>query len=114
MIEQHSSLSPLETRIVGTLSNRFRRELLGNSLHFPIANLLFEVLSEGGNYLITPDMYVLILGDIVQAYFLTKWQMSSRPRRLLGNLIGPALYTCIEFAFEGIYTFFAEPHHVAY
>lgn len=88
MIEQHSSLSPLETRIVGTLSNRFRRELLGNSLHFPIANLLFEVLSEGGNYLITPDMYVLILGGIVQAYF--------------------------EFAFEGIYTFFAEPHHVAY
>ena len=114
MIEQHSSLSPLETRIVGTFSSRFRQELLGNSLHFPIANLLFEVLSEGGNYLITPDMYVLILGGVVQAYFLTKWQMSSRPRRLLGNLIGPALYTCIEVAFEGIYTFFAAPHHVAY
>lgn len=49
----------------------------------------------------------------MQAYWLTRWQTTSSPRRFWGNLIGPALYTLVESLVEGL-RFFSAPHHVAY
>lgn len=105
---------PLEKRLEGTTGARFLQELFGNSAYFPIANILLEMLLEGPwHYLGVPDLYTIMLAGVTQAYFLSSWENTPRPRRFSGNLIGPALYTIIEFSIEGA-RFFAAPHHFAY
>jgi adenylate cyclase len=106
-------LYSLETRLQGTFATRFVLELFGNTLHFPIANVLFELLVEGVAYLRYPDLYILLSTALLQAYFLTRWQDTPRPRRLWGNLIAPFTYTVLEVLFEGL-EFFAAPNHLAY
>ncbi len=104
----------LENRLAGTPRFRFWQELFGNSAQFPIANVLLEMLVEGlAPYLRAPDAYAILLSAVAQAYFLSRWQLTARPRRFWGNLIGPALYTLIEATIEGP-TFFVRPHHLAY
>jgi len=107
-------MSALETRITGTFRTRFLLELFRNSGQFAIANILLEVLLEGpAEYLLKPDLYILALAALIQTYWLTRWRATSRPRRFLGNLMAPALYTVIESALEGL-RFFSAPHHLAY
>lgn len=104
----------LEKRIEGSPATRFLQEFFSNSAQFPIANILLELLLEGPRrYLAAPDAYAIILAATMQAYFLSRWQDGSRSRRFLGNLLGPALYTLIEVAMEGL-QFFASPNHLAY
>jgi len=104
----------LEKRIEGSPATRFFREFFGNSAQFPIANILLELLLEGPwRYLDAPDAYAITLAATVQAFFLSRWQGGPHPRRFLGNLLGPALYTGIEVAMEGL-QFFASPNHLAY
>lgn len=104
----------LETRINGSFSTRFWLEMFGNSAHFPIANILLEMLIEKPlDYLRLPDPYVLIATSLVQAYWLTRWQTNPHSYRFWGNLIGPALYTLIEGLVEG-WHFFDSPNHLAY
>jgi class 3 adenylate cyclase len=104
----------LESRLAGTPRFRFWQELFGNSAQFPIANILLEMLIEGlAPYLRAPDAYAILLAAVAQAYFLSRWQLTARPRRFWGNLIGPALYTLIEATIEGP-AFFVRPHHLAY
>ncbi len=107
--------SPLEARLTGSFATRMLLELFGNSAVFPIANVLLELLMARGlaNYLAEPDLYVIALASLAQAYWLTRWQQAGRPRRIAGNLIGPALYTLIETLIEGP-AFFDAPHHLAY
>ncbi len=110
-----ASSSSLETEITGSFLTRFWLELFGNSAHFPIANVLFELLLEKPflAYLGKPDVYVIITAALVQAYFLARWQSKPRQHRFWGNLIAPSLYTVIEGLLEGP-KFFAAPHHLAY
>ncbi len=90
--------SSVETRLAGTPAMRFFQELFGNSLHFPIANILLELLVEGPRgYVVLPDGYVILLAGIIQAWFLRN---RSGWKRLPGNLIGPLLYTLVETAIE--------------
>lgn len=104
----------LETRIIGSFSTRFWLELFGNSAHFPLANILLELLIEKPlYYLRTPDLYTIVTASLVQAYWLTHWQTKPYPHRFWGNLIGPALYTLVESLLEGPH-FFSTPHHLAY
>lgn len=98
----------------GSPRSRFLVELFGNSLQFPIANILLEMLLEGPlDYLLVPDLYTILLAGTAQAWFLSRREAPSRLRRLFGNLLGPALYTAIEASLEGL-AFFAAPHHLAY
>ncbi|MFQ3682034.1 adenylate/guanylate cyclase domain-containing protein [Roseiflexus sp.] len=106
--------SPLESRITGSFSTRFLLELFGNSIHFPVANVLFELLVEEPlDYLRRPDLYVIFTASLIQTYWLTRWETSAHPRRFWGNLIGPALYTLVESLVEGPH-FFSYSHHLAY
>ncbi len=106
--------SSLETRLSGTPGARFWQELLGNSLHFPLANILLEMLIEDPfSYFWRSDLYSLLAGAIVQAYALSRWQVFGQTRRLMGNLIGPAIYTALGLAFEGP-EFLQAPNHIAY
>jgi len=104
----------LEKRIGGSPATRFFQEFFGNSAQFPIANILLELLLEGPQrYLGAPDAYAIALAATVQSFFLSRWQGGPHPRRFLGNLLGPALYTLIEVAMEGP-RFFDSPNHLAY
>jgi class 3 adenylate cyclase len=103
----------LESRLYGSRPGQILRELLGNSAHFPIANLFYEALIEGADLLRAPDPYILIGVSLLQAWFVGTWRHAGRPRPLLGNLIGPASYSVIEGMLEGS-QFFVAPHHTAY
>jgi len=105
--------SALDARIAGSFRNRYEQELFRNSGQFPIANLLLELLLEGPAVLLAPDIYTLIGATLLQAWTLTRWENTPKPRRFLGNLVGPAVYTAIEVCFEGT-KFFAMPNHIAY
>jgi putative nucleotidyltransferase with HDIG domain len=103
-----------EPHALKSFSTRFWLEWLGNSAHFPIANIILElVLEKPLDYLRAPDVYALIAASMTQAYWLTRWQDTPRPRRFWGNLIAPLLYTLIEGAMEGS-RFFGAAHHLAY
>lgn len=105
------NISPIESRLAGTPTTRFFQELFGNSLHFPIANILLEMLVEGpGKFFLSPDPYTLLMAGLVQAFFLNRWQGW---KRLPGNLIGPAIYTLIEAGIDGP-RFFSSPNHQLY
>lgn len=104
--------SALDARIAGPFGHRFRSELARNSAQFPLANILLEALQEGWRILLAPDLYVLVVAALVQAWFITRRE--GRPlARLVGNLAGPAVYTVVEAAIEGP-AFFGAPNHVAY
>lgn len=108
-----NTASVLDARIAGSFRQRFWQELLRNSAHFPIANLLLEMLLEGWRIVLAPDMYVLVGAALVQAWALTRLGEARPVYRLAGNLLGPAVYTAVEMSFEGA-AFFAAPNHVAY
>jgi class 3 adenylate cyclase len=109
-----SLASPLEARLQGTRAGAVRGEFLANSAYFPLANIFFEVLREGwGRFAASPDPYTLLAAGLAQAWFLGSWKHAGRARPLLGNLIGPALYTAIEATIEG-WRFFSSPNHLAW
>ncbi len=103
----------LENRLEGSTSNHFWRELFRNTGQYPIAILLIELLTEKWNYLTRPDLYILVLATLLQAYWLARKRELSAPLRFLGNLIAPALYSLGETSLEGL-AFFDKPHHSAY
>ncbi|OUD15390.1 adenylate/guanylate cyclase domain-containing protein [Thioflexithrix psekupsensis] len=105
--------SLIESRLFGSFRTRFWLEFFGNSVHFALANFLFEMVLRGSTYLRSPDPYVLLIGSLLQSYVLVRWQNTSRPRRFLGNLIGPLVYTVIEVSLEGM-SFFDSTNHLAY
>ncbi len=107
-------ITPLEHRLTGSRRGRFVLELFKNSAQFPIANILLEMLMEGPfYYLLAPDLYAIVFAACVQAFFLSRWETTPKPRRFLGNLIAPLMYTVIEFLVEGP-RFWSRPHHIAY
>ena len=109
-----TSARELKARLFGTVRGAVVQELFTNSAHYPLANLLLEALHEGWReYVAAPDLYSIITGTVVQAWFLGRSRHAGRPRSFLGNLIGPAVYSVIEVAFEGL-AFFASANHVAY
>ena len=103
----------LDARIAGTFRQRYAQELFRNSGLFPLANLLLELLLEGPEIFLAPDVYVLVAAALAQAWTIARWEHSPSPRRLLGNLVGPAGYTLVESLFEGL-SFFTAPNHIAY
>lgn len=104
----------LTARLGGTLTGRVVQEFFSNSAHFPLANILFEMLGAGVvGYLTEPDFYAICIAAVIQAYVLGRGDYLGRRPAFLGNLVGPAVYTAIEVAFEGM-KFFAGVHHIAY
>lgn len=111
---KNKNSSFLEERITGTFSVRFFTELFSNSAYFPISNILLELLIEKpAEYLMAPDLYVMIFSALIQSYYLVLWQSKSPSRKLIGNLIGPAIYTVAESLFEGL-GFFYSANHLGY
>jgi len=73
-----------------------------------------ELLKSGFyEYVQELDMYVILFACLVQAYVLGKWNFRGKNLRLIGNLIGPAVYTAIELSLEGP-AFIGSYNHLAY
>jgi len=104
----------LEKRLEGTRKGSVIQELFMNSIHFPLANIIFELLMEGPDeFLFEIDPYLILGACTIQAFFLGSWKYQGKSHRFLGNLIGPALYSAVELIMEGL-VFFSSPHHWAY
>lgn len=104
----------LEQRIRGKLSTRFFQELFGNSIQYPLANILLEaMIASPLAYMQTLDPYFCLLAGIIQAYWLAEWENSPHPHRFLGNLIGPAFYSIVGIILEGS-AFLSMPGHQVY
>ncbi|OPX54345.1 hypothetical protein BTE48_14865 [Oceanospirillum multiglobuliferum] len=89
-------------------------ELLSNSIHFPLANIILEMLLVGAaNYVLEPDFYIMLLACFLQAAWLGHRQFIGKPMPFIGNLVGPAVYSLIEVSLDGA-EFWEAPHHQAY
>lgn len=108
--EKHSVI---DERIHGSRLSHFVREFFTNSAYFPLANIFLELLSSPKTYSITPDPYVLILAALLQARFISNRTYVGRSVPLLGNLIGPLVYTTYELLLGGG-SFADSPNHIAY
>lgn len=110
----NNSDNHVEVKIKGTFFSKVIEELLVNSLHFPMVNLILEALEEGiSKYFQEPDAYLLFLCAILQAVGLTYIRQKKPKLLFLGHLIGPSIYVLVEAPLEGSGFFFA-PQHVAY
>ena len=97
----------------GSILHHVAHEFFSNSAHFPLANILLEGLLHGHEIFFEPDIYALFCGSLIQAWFLGLWEFKGKKRKFIGNLIGPAVYTVIEFMFDGM-VFFEGYNHWAY
>jgi class 3 adenylate cyclase len=109
-----TEISLVERRLAGTPRTRFMEELFGNSIHFPIANALFELLSHGMVYLGRPGVYTMVLAACVQALVLVRVPARSFFWVLMGNLVGCAIYTASDILVEGSDYVANWPNHWAY
>lgn len=104
----------LDRRIRGTVREAIVEEFLRNSFHFPLANILIELVLEGpGHYLLSMDFWASLLAPAIQAMVLGRGTFQGRGRPLLGNLIGPLIYTCIDYL-SAPGEFITMPFHYAY
>ena len=104
----------LEERIQGSRRGRFLQELFGNSIHFPLVNIVLELLVQGpADYSLDLDPYLLLGAALLQAWIVSGWEHAGNPRPLIGNLIGPLFYTLVELLHTGL-VFFEAPNHFAY
>lgn len=104
----------IDTRIKGSERGHFVREFFTNSAYFPLTNIFLELLLNGPrDYLLEPDPYAILIAALAQAWFLSLREHRGRPQPLLGNLVGPLIYTFVEVAIEGA-DFSASANHLAY
>lgn len=104
----------IEARIHGTQCSYFIREFFTNSAYFPLTNIFLELLTTGpADYLEEPDLYVLLFCAVIQAGYMSRGAFRGTASPLLGNLIGPMIYTVFELFLEGA-DFTAGANHIAY
>jgi adenylate cyclase len=108
-----ADISVIDDRIHGSRISHFIREFFTNSAYFPLANIFLELLNSPQSYSTHPDPYVLILAALLQARFISNRTYVGRAVPLLGNLIGPLVYTVYELLL-GSGSFVDSPNHVAY
>lgn len=108
-----AEISPIDERIHGSRLSHFIREFFTNSAYFPLANIFLELLNNPKDYSTHPDPYVLILAALLQARFISDRTYMGRSVPLLGNLIGPLVYTVYEMLL-GSGSFVESYNHIAY
>lgn len=107
-------ISSISRQIHGSRASYVARDFYTNSAHYAIANILLEMLSVGPlGYLLSPYPYMILLSALAQAFFLGSMQYRGRRHYLLGNLLGPTLYTLFEFIADGA-AFVLTPNHMGY
>lgn len=97
----------LETRVQGTRFSAFISELLTNSGHFLMLNVLSEVAWMGWiHYFTDLGHYLILIGMLIQCWYLSRPQAN----RFWGNLIGCTIYTITDLPLDGL-EFFTQLNH---
>ncbi len=89
-------------------------ELVSNSAHYPLANAVLEILlvREVG-FQLGIEVFAMFAAAVVQAYVLVQARRAAAPRPLLGNLVGPTVFSLITAVVSGP-AMLASPNYVAY
>ena len=104
----------LDDRIRGTLQSVIILEFLRNSFHFPLSNILLELVIEGPqHYFSSIDFFASLVAPAIQAVYMGRLAHRNEPQPLIGNLIGPLIYTAIDYAGSPD-NYFLMPYHYAY
>lgn len=110
----------LGRRLDASVPRAVAAEFLNNSGHFPMANLLLEIILEGPAVLLRSiDPAALLLGALVQSWIIGYRRSKAGGRNggwawpLFANLAGPLAYTVLEVSVEGP-VFFDSLNHQAY
>lgn len=104
----------VDARLKGSTRSYFFREFFSNSAYFPLVNIFLELLlNDPFDYIAEPDLYLILGAALVQAWLISRWSFRGHPLPLLGNLIGPLIYTTVEIMIDGS-EFTATANHLAY
>ncbi len=102
------NVDDIEINLKETAFNAFISEILTNSGHFLLLNSIAEIVWMGWhNYIINPSHYLMLIGMLIQGWYL------SRPssHRFWGNLIGFSIYSLTDLPLDGFLEFFEEFNH---
>ena len=92
----------LTEQINGRRRTRILQEFVTNSAVYPLFDAIRSISGKGFvNYWLEIPHYFLILAAFVQAWYLGRRAALPWPKRALGNLIAPALYTAVDILLEG-------------
>lgn len=97
----------IDTRLNGTRLSAFVSELLTNSGHFFMLNILSEIAWKGWlEYFSEAGHYLIIIAMLIQCWYLSRPQA----HRFWGNLIGSLIYTVTDLPLDGL-EFFQQLNH---
>ncbi|MDF0554884.1 adenylate/guanylate cyclase domain-containing protein [Kamptonema sp. UHCC 0994] len=99
-----------KNQLKGNRTSAFLTEILSNSGHFFILKSLSSLIfADWFKFITDPAIYVLVVGMLVQAWYLSK----SNCNRFWGNLINVSIYTLIDVPLDGL-DFFQDPSHAVF
>jgi adenylate cyclase len=104
----------LDARLFGTRTGRILQEFLTNTAHYPLANIALVLVLKGTfDRAVGLDVVLMFVAAAIQAYALGRWDFEGRPHPVLGNLIGPIVFSALSLGLlgEGIVS---EPNHLGY
>jgi len=93
---------------------RLIEELVSNSAHYPVANAVLEILlvREAG-FQLGIEVFAMFAAAVVQAYVLVQARRAATPRPVLGNLVGPTVFSLITVVVSGP-AMLTSPNYLAY
>ena len=54
--------------------------------YFPLVNIVLELLlNDPADYLIEPDLYIILFAALMQAWLISRWGYGDRLQPLIGN-----------------------------
>lgn len=97
----------IDSRLQGTRLNAFVSEMLTNSGHFFLLNILSEIACMGWiKYFTDAGHYLILIAMLIQCWYLSRPQAN----RFWGNLIGSLIYTITDLPLDGL-DFFKQFNH---
>lgn len=108
------SQTKLDHRLRTSAKGLILQELVANTAHYPLANLVLVVLlMRKFEFAGEIEAVVMCLAAVLQALVLGCWESAGKPRHLVGNLIGPAVFSVATVALSGLDSL-AFPNHLGY
>ena len=101
------SQDEVDKRLQGTQLSSFISELITNSGHFFMLNILSEIAWKGWlEYFTELNHYLIVIAMLIQCWYLSRPQA----HRFWGNLIGSIIYTLTDLPLDGM-DFFRQLNH---
>lgn len=87
----------------GNVRVRVLEELVANSAHYPVANAILEILlARETGWQLGIEVFAMLAAAVIQACVLVLARRRGRPRPILGNLVGPAIFSAVTAVVSGV------------